>query len=60
MEDGSGGSLHYCIIKNASNLLKTWLGDEELNLDSRSQSGTWARNQEQCKKDQDREYIKKN
>ena len=44
MEDGSGGSLHYCIIKNASNLLKTWLGDEELNLDSRSQSGTWARN----------------
>ena len=44
MGDVSGGLFNYCTTTNASNLLKIWLGDEELNLDSRSQSGTWARN----------------
>ena len=36
-----------------------WLGDEDSNLDSRSQRGTKARNKEQCKKDEDTEDTKK-
>jgi hypothetical protein len=37
----------------------TWLGDEDWNLDSRTQSGAEARNEEQCKKDKDTEDTKK-
>jgi hypothetical protein len=36
-----------------------WLGDEESNLDSRSQRGKGARNREHCREDKGIEHIRK-
>ncbi|OGP73755.1 MAG: hypothetical protein A2V86_01260 [Deltaproteobacteria bacterium RBG_16_49_23] len=60
--------ISYClilVIKNGFGSFKVnpffthWLGDEESNLNSRSQSGTEARNKAQGKEDKDTEDIKK-